>query len=169
MTDAATSDATVFEALIVPHRSLSRGGMTRLCAAICLIVGLGAIRFWMIGAWPVALFGVVEIGLAMLMLRLNTVRARATELLLLTETSLRVIRTDPRGRRRQQDYAPSWLNVILIDRPGRVPTLMLTGRGVREELAASLGEHEKRDLALALRAALDRWRHPRFDNPQLAE
>jgi hypothetical protein len=37
------------------------------------------------------------------------------------------------------------------------------------EVGASLGEHEKRDLAEALRDALDRWRHPRFDNPQLRE
>lgn len=163
----ASPDPALFEALIVPHRSLSRAGMRRLCAAICLLVGVSAVRFWMIGAWPVAAFGVVEIGLALFFLRLNTARARASELVLLSESGLRVIRTDARGRRDERTYAASWLNVVLVERAGRVPALMLTARDVREEIAASLGEDEKRDLAGALRDALHGWRNPRFDNPVL--
>jgi hypothetical protein len=38
---------------------------------------------------------------------------------------------------------------------------------MREEIATSLGEVEKRDLWEALRDALHRLRSPRFDNPQL--
>ena len=162
-----TGDAALFEALIVPHRSLSRVGMRRLCIAISTLVGFGAFRFWIIGAWPVAAFSVIEIGLALFLLRLNARRARASELVLLSESGLRVIRTDVRGRRDERSYPASWLNVVLVERAGRVPALMLSARGVREEIAASLGEHEKRDLAGALREALHSWRNPRFDNPAL--
>ena len=49
----------------------------------------------------------------------------------------------------------------------RVPALWLQSRGRRMEVAAELGEAEKRQLADALRAALHRWRNPVFDNPQL--
>ena len=44
---------------------------------------------------------------------------------------------------------------------------VLTARDIRVEIARSLGEDEKRDLADALGEALHRWRNPRFDNPQL--
>ncbi|MGH7086239.1 MAG: hypothetical protein ACREFN_14745, partial [Acetobacteraceae bacterium] len=52
---------------------------------------------------------------------------------------------------------------------GRVPGLFLMAHGVNEEVARSLGEEEKRDLATALAAAFERMRHPVFNNPQLAE
>ena len=48
-----------------------------------------------------------------------------------------------------------------------MPRLLLVARGVREEIATTLGEAEKRDLWAALRDALHRLRNPTFDNPQL--
>jgi uncharacterized membrane protein len=44
---------------------------------------------------------------------------------------------------------------------------VLTGRGVREEIGAELGEAERRDLGAALDAALHRLRNPVFDNAVL--
>ncbi len=161
------SEATVFEAMIVPHRSLSPRGLAVLIALISLQCALIVLRFWLIGAWPVAGFGVVEIGLAIFLLRLNAHRARASELILLCENALRIVRTDRRGRKQQRVLAVGWLNAVLEEPLGQVPRLVLVARGVREEIATTLGEAEKRDLWLALRDALHRLRNPRFDNPQL--
>ena len=159
--------ATVFEAMIVPHRSLSTRGLAILIAALAVLCGLIGLRFWLIGAWPVACFGVVEIGLAAYLLRLNATRARASELILLSEDVVRIVRTDWRGRRADCVLPVAWLNTLLEEPPGQVPRLLLVARGVREEIATSLGELEKRDLSRALAAALHRLRNPRFDNPQL--
>ena len=98
-TDAS---ATVFEAVIVPYRSLSPRGLRILIAVICLLCGLTVLRFWFIGAWPVAAFSVVEIGLAIFLLRLNASRARASELVLLSEDTLRIVRTDRTGKRQER-------------------------------------------------------------------
>ena len=73
------------------------------------------------------------------------------------------------GRRTEKTFPSDWLNVVLEESPGRVPSLLLSGRGRQEEIGAALGEREKRDLAAALAAALHDWRHPRFDNPQLRD
>ena len=43
----------------------------------------------------------------------------------------------------------------------------LLARATEEEVATMLGVVEKRDLAAALGAAVDRWRNPVFDNAQL--
>lgn len=162
-------DQTVFEALIVPYRSLSRRGLAILVAVICLLSALLALRFWLIGAWPVAGFSVIEIGLAVFLLRLNARRARASELVLLSPDALRIVRTDWRGERQERALPVAWLNAVLEESPGKVPRLLLVARGVREEIAATLGEAEKRDLSAALRDALHRLRNPRFDNPQLEQ
>jgi uncharacterized membrane protein len=161
------ASATVFEAVIVPHRSLSPRGLRILIAVISLLCALTALRFWFIGAWPVAGFSVAEIGIAVLLLRLNANRARASELVLLSEEALRIVRTDQAGRREERVLPVGWLNAVMEEPPGRVPRLLLVSRGVREEIAASLGEAEKRDLWAALQKALHQLRNPRFHNPQL--
>ncbi len=166
---AAPTEGTLFEAVIVPHRSLSRRGLVILVAVVGALSLLTVLRFWLIGAWPVAGFSLVEVGLFAFLLRLNTIRARASEMLLLTEDRMRIVRTDMRGQREEHDIPGAWLNVVVQERTGRVPALLLATRGRHIEVAASLGEIEKLDLAAALRDALDRLRNPRFDNPQLRE
>jgi uncharacterized membrane protein len=163
------ADDLLFEAVITPHRSLSRRGRNTL---VGVLIGLNVVvstGMWWVGAWPVAGFSGIEIGLAVLLLRLNTRAARACELLLLTPQSLAVITIDRHGHRRERTLDPSWLNVRLEERPGRVPRLLVGSRNIYQEVASQLGEEQKRDLAQALKAALHRWRNPRFDNPQLQD
>ena len=160
-------EATLFEAVIVPYRSLSPRGLAILMVAIGSLCALIALRFWVIGAWPVVGFGVAEVGLAIFLLWLNAHRARASELVLLSESALRIVRTDRYGRREERVLPVAWLNAVLEEPTGRVPRLLLVARGVREEIATTLGESEKRDLSAALCDALHRLRSPSFDNPQL--
>lgn len=161
------AEAAEFEALIVPHRSLTPRGLALLLGAITAGCLLSTAGFVAIGAWPVAGFAGVEIVLAGLLLRLNARAARAVEVLTLEPAGLRVVRVSRRGGRAERVLPVGWLSVDLRDRPGRVPALLLRGPGVQEEVGASLGEAEKRDLAAALREALRARREPVFRNPQL--
>lgn len=167
--EPAPGGTLLFEAVIVPHRSLSRRGLLWLQAVIIGLCCLTGLRFWMLGAWPVLAFSVVEVGLAVTLLTLNARHARASELVLLSEDSVRLVRTDARGQRQEQSIDSAWLNVVLEENPGRVPRLLLVARNLREEIGVVLGEAEKRDLASALGTALHRARNPSFDNPQLRE
>ncbi len=160
-------NATLFQAVIVPHRSLSARGLRRLLIVICTMCIASASVFVWMGAWPVGGFTGIEMLLAALLFRLNARAVRGSEVVLLTELGLRVMRTDPGGQKRELLLQPAWLNVILEERPGRVPGLLLMARHTRVEIGRALGEDEKRDLAQALAGALDRMRNPRFDNPQL--
>ena len=156
-----------FEAVIVPHRSLSRRGLGLLTGALCALSVGSTAMFWWLGAWPIAGFNGVEITAALLLLRHNARAARANEVILLSPSTLKVIRTAQDGTRTEQAVSPAWINVHLQDRPGRVPGLFLGAHGTRIEVGASLGEPEKLDLAQSLKDALHRWRNPVFDNPQL--
>lgn len=159
----------LFEATIVPYRSLSPRGLRILIVAIAACSALTVLRFLLLRAWPVVAFSVVEVAFAILLLRLNARRARQSELVLLTEAGLHLIRTDASGRKQTENLPHGWLNVVLEDVPGRVPRLLLVARELRREIGATLGEAEKRDLAAALSAALYRLRNPVFDNPQLRD
>lgn len=162
-------DSVLFEAAIMPHRSLSPRGRRMLIGGICALLLLTGTRFWIIGAWPVAGFIVVELGLAGFLLWQHQRSARCVELLLLSPDAIRVVRTDPDGRKRETRLSTGWLMVELEERPGRVPGLLLCAPGRRLEVAAALGDEAKRDLAQALRDAVHDVRNPRFDNPQLRD
>ncbi len=160
-------DQPRFEAVITPHRSLGPAGTRRLLAAILIGSGTVSTVLWLVGAWPAIAFNVVEISLAITLLTRHGRERRATERLVLSAAGLTVHRTDRAGRPHQRRLDAGWLQAILQERPGRTPALILIDRGRRMEVAADLGEAEKRDLAAALRAALHRQRNPVFDNPQL--
>ncbi len=166
-TGIAPQPAAEFEAVIIPHRSLTRAGLQWLVGIICLLSTMISVGLWFIGAWPVIGFNGAEIALAVVLLRRNARASRASEMLLLSDEGLRVVRTDMGGRRVERSLQPSWLRAELEERPGRTPALWLADRGGRMEVGAELGEAEKRDLAAALALALHRHRNPTFDNPQL--
>lgn len=161
--------AATFEAVIIPHRSLTRAGLQWLVGVICVLSAFISLGLWFIGAWPVIGFNGAEITLAIVLLRRNARASRGSEMLLLSDEGLRIVRTDMAGRRVERTLQSAWLRAGLEERPGRAPALWLSDRGGRMEVGAELGEDEKRDLATALKLALHRQRNPTFDNPQLRE
>jgi uncharacterized membrane protein len=162
----AMEAAPLFEAVIVPHRSLSPGGLRRVMGALVVLSGGVSTIMALAGAWPVLGFAGLEIGLAVVLLRYNA-RNRPMEIVLLHHDSVLIRRTGRGGRRVEHRLPSAWLQVVVEERPGRAPGLLLAAHGVQAEIGAQLGEAEKRDLAQAFAAALDRQRRPVFDNPQL--
>ena len=158
----------VFEALIVPYRSLSRRGVALLLGALTVATATVAIRFWLWGAWPVVAFSLVEVPLLIVLLAINQRRVRASELIMLDATQLTVIRTDPAGRRRQVMLPAAWLRVDLAS-SGGMPHVMLSSHGRGCEVGAFLHEPDKLALFEALKTASHEIKNPRFDNPQLRE
>ena len=160
-------EPVLFEAVIVPHRSLSVVGLRILLAAVLAACVGSSTAFVLLGAWPVGVFAGLELVLAAVLFRLHMNAARASELLLLTPAGLRIVRTSARGRVETRDLPADWMAVRLEERHGRVPALVLQRRGQAVEVARELGEDAKRSLAEALAEALHRRSNPVFDNPQL--
>ncbi|MDR3532784.1 MAG: DUF2244 domain-containing protein [Rhodopila sp.] len=164
----ANREPPVFEALIVPHRSLTRKGIALLVAAFVALSVAMALRFWLLGAWPVVAFTLAEVPLAILLVAINLRQARASELIMLTAYEVTVIRTDPAGRRQQVSLPSDWLRVDL-EAAGGASHVMLSSRGRGCEIGSFLHEPDKKSLFEGLREALYRIKNPRFDNPQLRE
>jgi uncharacterized membrane protein len=164
---SAPPDKPVFEAVVTPHRSLSKRGVFTVIGLMLTGSLIVTSLMALLGAWPVIGFNGADILLAGFLLWLNMRAARARETITLGKSTLDVTRIDVHGRREAFSISPYWLNVVLEERAGTVPKLLLTARGGSLEVARQLGEGQKRDLAAALTRALNRWRNPVFDNPQL--
>jgi len=165
--EGARAEPVLFEAVIVPHRSLSLTGLRVLLAAVLLSCGGSAAAFVAIGAWPVGVFAGAELLLAVFLFHLHMRAARASEMLLLTAQGLRIVHTSPGGAVQTRILPADWMAVRLEERPGRVPALLLRTRDASVEVGRELGEVAKRSLAEALAEALERRRNPVFDNQQL--
>lgn len=165
-------ETLLFEASISPNRSLSHRGKIWLLVALTAGCALMAARAIALGAWPVAVFGVLELGLATLLFWIHSKSQRRTELLLLSRDSFRLIHTGADGTRQHTTLPLRWLAIEIEERAGRVPGLYVRCRGDRMELrrheiARALGDSEKRDLAVCLQEAVCKLQRPDFDNWQL--
>lgn len=154
--DAARDvEPMLFSALLTPHRSLSGNGfllLTGFFGAASLVAG---IAFLAIGAWPVLGFLGIDLVAIVVAFRLNAIRARACEQVLVTPSELRVRRISPGGRRVEVVLNPRW---VRLDQVGRdafgIEQLFLVSSGRRVGIASCLGAEEKASFAKALSAAL---------------
>ncbi len=164
------SEVILFEAVTTPHSALSARGMRWLCGAGLGLALAPALLSVVLGAWPVLGFVGGEVGLMLGMVALHRRWSlRAVEQVLLTEGRLRLRRADGRGRQEMLDLDPYWTRLELEERPGAVPLLVARARGRHMEIGRYLSAEEKRNLHAALGSALNRYRNPVFDNPQLRE
>jgi uncharacterized membrane protein len=164
----SSAEAPIFKALIVPYRSLTLKGALIVVGALVAMTTAVALRFWLLGAWPVLVFAFVEIPLLVVLITINMRGARANELIMLDATQVTVLRTDPSGRRRQEALPAAWLRVDLRATKG-ASRVVLSNQGRVCEVGAFLHEPDKASLFKSLETALHRVNNPQLENPQLRE
>jgi uncharacterized membrane protein len=147
-------DAIVFDAILTPHRSLSKRGFALLMAGVCLVSFTAGLGFFLIGAWPVVGFMGLDVLLIYGAFKLNFRAARLYETVTLTRDDLTVRRVSPRGDSQIWRFQPAWLRVRMDDPPLHDSQLTLRSHGRRLAIGTFLTPEERLDLAKTLRAAL---------------
>ena len=155
---AAADAAPLFDARLMPHRSLSPRGfrvlMGALVAASCAIGTL----FLTLGAWPVVGYFGLDVLLVWLAFRASFRSGRGYERLRLTTAELAVARVIPGRPPRHWSFQPLWLQVEIDDPPRHDSPLILRSHGRTLAIGAFLTPEERLEVARALRQALARWR-----------
>ena len=123
--EAGQIDPPMFQATVKPHRSLSARGMFIVIGLMMLGSLIVTSLMYMLGAWPVIGFNGADIMLAVFLLWLNVRAARAVETISLGTKSLDITRTDIHGHKTSFSLPPYWLNIVLEERHGTVPKLIL--------------------------------------------
>ncbi len=147
-----------FDAVLMPHRSLSPGGFWLQMALVSAVSFASGMYFALHGAWPVFGYFGLDVLLLYLAFRASYRAARRYETVKLTEEALVVERVGPRGQRARWNLQPYWLKVEMDEPPEHGSQLRLTSHGLSLALGAFLSPGERAELAAALREALRRQR-----------
>ena len=151
----ATSDASLFRAILHPHRSLGPKGF------LILMIGIGAVSFvtglvfLLLGASPVMRFFGLDVLLVYIAFKLNYRAARAYELVELTPHALKLTQISASGKSKSFEFNPYWVRVLFTERPDGGNNLKLVSHGRELEFGRLLNDDERRDFAEALSSALD--------------
>jgi uncharacterized membrane protein len=148
----------VFDATLMPHRSLSPFGFILLMGAVALVGFSIGVAFFLMGAWPVFGFCGLEVVLFYVLFRLSYRSGRMFERVRLTATALTVERHHVGGRVSRWSFQPYWLRVIMDDPPRHESRVVLSSHGRSLSVGNFLSPEERLDFARALRDALGRIR-----------
>lgn len=145
----------LFSALITPHRSLSPEAFRILMTALCLLAGVGALRFVALGFWPVSGFLLADVLALYIAFKVSYRRARAFEELTLTPVELMFRQVSHRGEAREWRFNPLWtrLDQETHEEFG-LQRLALVSRGERIVIGRELSPDERAHLAQEFGRAL---------------
>lgn len=141
---------------LYPHRSLNRQQFARLMVIVAVVSALGALRFVLLGAWPVAFFFVLDAALLYGAFRLNYASAREYEEVRLDEDALTIRRVSSRGREETIALQPYWVKVeleVLNDFENR---LWLRSHGRRLSIGGFLSPEERVEIKAVIEEGLAR-------------
>ncbi len=161
---APTAQAIHFDATLMPHRSLPRGGFRLLVAGLVLANAILGVPIFLLGAWPVIGFMGVDVLLVVWLFERNYRSGRLSESLTLTDETLLVHRIDPEGLPEESRLDAYWLRVEMDDPPRHDSRLTLVSRGNRLVVGRFLAPDVRAEVAESLRAALVKMRQPRYDH-----
>lgn len=151
-------EASVFSAVLRPHRSLGPRGFIILMSILAAISFIAGVAFLSMGAWPVFGFFGLDVLLVYIAFRLNYRAGRLYETVEVTPHELTITRVHPSGRTERFACNPYWARVRLAQaRDGRTD-LRLHLRGKEMSFGRFLTDDERHDFARALTGALLRAR-----------
>ncbi|WP_102960413.1 DUF2244 domain-containing protein [Mangrovicella endophytica] len=153
--DLAAADRPIFEALLVPYRSLGRRGFNILMlfvGAVSLVTGLG---FLFNGAWPVIGFFGLDVLVIWLALRASYRAALAREEVSVSRTDLSIRKISPKGAVREAHYNPFWarFRVRRHEEIG-ITGMAVHGEGRMTEIGSFLNPDDRESFAIAFSQAL---------------
>jgi uncharacterized membrane protein len=132
-------------------------------AALSGVSFIAGLVFCLLGAWPVMGFFGLDIVLIYWAFKVNYRAGRAYETIDLTPEVMTLTRVQPDGASEKIDINPYWARINLsTDRPDGRTSLRIIAQGRELLLGQFLTDDERRDLADALRDALQEARVARI-------
>lgn len=157
----------VFEAVIVPYRSVTGKGIAVTLTLVALFsVGVAG-RLWLFRAPLAVAFLAFEFPMIGGLLWINLRHARASESIVLTLDELSVERRDWRGHTTTAALPVAWLRVELVDEKG-TRRLLARSHGKAFEIGGFLHDADKVSLSGVLKTALWKAKNPPFNGEEEA-
>ncbi|CAN1485648.1 COG5488 Integral membrane protein [Rhabdaerophilaceae bacterium] len=153
--ESPAPDAPVFDALIVPQRSLSSRGFAVLMAFLVIVSLAVSVPFYLLGAWPVLGFFGLDVVLIYCAFRYHNATARAYERIVISRIELLLRSVSWRGKVRETRFNPAWVRIERAEHPEFGTERVEIVQGTRRvEVAGALGREERGEFADAFQKAL---------------
>lgn len=143
---------------LYPQRSLKPEHFSKLLLILIAICTLASIRFVIAGAWPVVLFLGLDVLALWFAFFLSYRRGRIFETVQLSDTDLIIGKSDASGRFSSMRFEPYWAKVSIRTVGGDANILTISHHDKCVELGSFLVPHERREVANAIRDAVERWK-----------
>ena len=159
-------DQSLYQRRLIPHRSLSKKGLSTLLFCLGLAGIAVSIPFFLLGAWPVVGFFGLDVLILYLAFRANMRAARAYEEVEISHVELKLRKVSARGAIRDWRFNPAWarLSTDRHEEFGTQRIAVIEGRR-QVEIGAFLGAEAKDELAESFGSALREAKQGRVYNP----
>ena len=148
---------TYIDLTMRPNAAMAQQQRWLAVAGLAAIVLLGAVRFVVLGAWPVAVFGVADVALLAWALDASAKASRAREEVRLVGDAFEWRSFGPSGVARTERLEPGAARVE-VERGARETRLYLAERGRRIAVGTFLTAAEREEVRGVIEAGLARWR-----------
>ncbi|MFC4624683.1 DUF2244 domain-containing protein [Daeguia caeni] len=155
-------DAPIFQALLVPYRSLGQTGFFILMTALISCWLFIGILFWSIGAWPIFGFFGLDVLAIYLAFRWNYRAARVREEISVSRRELQIKQVAPSGKITTHSFHPFWTRFRVHRRTGigrddkvkGIAAMHVVSREKQVLIGSFLNPDDRESFAAAFRAAL---------------
>lgn len=149
------AEQPLFNALLTPHRSLSRNGFTILMILSGGVLFVQGFFFLVTGAWPIATFLGLDMAALYLAFWFNYRAARAREEVRVSRQELLIRKVNPRGQATDHRYNPFWAR-FQVDRHEEIgiTAMRVSGEGRTTPVGAFLNPDDRESFADAFGHAL---------------
>lgn len=152
---SAILDQPVYQAELIPHRSLGAKGFKILLIISGTLSLAHVIFFLIVGAWPIMMFFGLDFVLLYGAFWLSYRSARAREQISLTRTDLSIRKIQPNGLVRESRYNPFWARLKIARHPEiGITSIRVFGQGRETALAEFLYPQAREQFAKELTQAL---------------
>jgi len=148
----------LLDAHVRPNRSLGGPAFLALMAALAVISFTAGLAFLLIGAWPVMGFFGLDVLIVWLAFRLNYRDGRRLERIHITSEFIHVMRRWPTGYETLYRLPAVWTRLVVDQENEPDVQPRLTAMGKHLLVGSVLSPRERRELAAAIREALDKAR-----------
>lgn len=155
-------DNPIFEAMLVPYRSLGQTGFFVLMSALIVCWLFVGTVFWSIGAWPIFGFFGLDVLAIYLAFRWNYRSARAREEISVSRSELQIRQIAPSGKTTTYSFHPFWARFKVHRRAGLgsnnsrkgIASMHVETREKQVSIGSFLNPDDRESFATAFRAAL---------------
>jgi uncharacterized membrane protein len=143
-----------FEAVLTPHRSLSRTAFLICMVAVGITSFVSGVLFLIAGAWPVTFFFGLDFLLIYWAFKLNYRDGKRYETIRVTRSAVTLTQVDARGASRYRDFPTTWVQIARGERKDGRFSLAFSDRGERIAFGDFLTDDERREFAEILGQAI---------------